>query len=226
MRDDFDVFRDFSLSSRHETWYTVGYSRFCGAQFPLKGWRIMAATTPKDPNMMTSPMFTFVRAHWYVSIKTFVVYLILYFCTASLGLDWTTTACSVITFLVWVYFDYTDIYLKAMRDVNVVKYGYIQYDKLRGLKAGLLAQIPGLFLTIMLLVLSEANEYYSLFSAFYLVLYSPLMQLIGALKDSFVLIWVLPLLVVPITSQLGYFCGYNGLASGAMNRLIYRKKTR
>ncbi len=178
---------------------------------------------PKDPNMMTSPMFSFVRAHWYVSIKVvalyFVLYLVTFTFTSGAGIQ---IFLSVVTMLAWVFFDYSDIYTKAMRDVNIVKYGYIEYDKYRGLKSGLLAQIPGLVLVFLIWLTRSAVTYNDVFRMAYFVLYAPLVYPIAFLEDVSFLALLLPLVVVPITSYFGYVCGYKGLASGTMNRLIYR----
>ena len=96
-----------------------------------------------DPNVMTSTDFSFVRKHWYVGIKVLALYAIFAILTSSFSVPlWVNWTVSIILLILWVYFDYTDIYKLAMRDYNVVKYGYIEYDPKRGLKTGLLAQIP------------------------------------------------------------------------------------
>ena len=96
-----------------------------------------------DPNVMTSTDFSFVRKHWYVGIKVLALYAIYAILTSSFSVPlWLNWTISVILLILWVYFDYTDIYKLAMRDYNVVKYGYLEYNPKRGLKTGLLAQIP------------------------------------------------------------------------------------
>lgn len=174
---------------------------------------------PKDPNMMTSPLFSFVRAHWYVSVKIFLVYIFLFYIVTSFT-DSTAgiTIVSVVTFLAWIFIDYTDIYKKAMRDVNVVKYGDLEYDKFRGLKSGLLAQIPGLIFVILRIVTPDFELWYYL----YTLLYAPAIQLMGILDDVTVLAWLLPLFVVPITAQFAYYCGYEGRGGKIMNKVLYR----
>lgn len=190
----------------------------------------MAATkdqkVPKDPNMMTSTMFSLVRMHWYVSIKVVALYIVLYFITFSFSTGTTIQIVrTVITCLAWVFFDYSDTYSKAMRDVNIVKYGYLEYDKLRGLKSGLLAQIPGLVVVFLIWLTRGTVEYSDAFRMAYFVLYSAPIQIVTVLEDSVsYLALLLPLIVVPITSTIGYYCGYNGMAGGMMNRFVYRNR--
>lgn len=184
------------------------------------------AQQPKDPNMMTSPLLRIVATHWFASIKAFILYLILYLAIFSFTTGTTfINIISALTLVAWIFFDYTDTYRKAMRDVNVVKYGYLKYDKLRGLKSGLLAQIPGLLLVI-LIFLTRGSDASDLFRMFYSMLYMPLVHWIGILEEVTYLALLLPLIVVPISGFAGYYCGYNGLASGTMNQLIYRKRNR
>ncbi len=179
--------------------------------------------SPKDPNMMTSPLFAFVRAHWYVSIKIVALYMVLYLMIFSFLSEISTciAVISIISAVAWLFFDYSDIYQKAMRDVNIVKYGYIQYDRFRGLKSGLLSQIPGLIIVILIYITRSSTDYNDIFKLAYFVLYSPVAQTVGSLSLWF---WLLPLLIVPIVSHVGYICGYKGLAGNTMNKLFYRSR--
>lgn len=184
-----------------------------------------------DPNVMTSTDFSFVRRHWYAAIKVTALYLIYIIITSSfslpLGVEWLV---SCVLLVLWVYFDYTDIYRAAMRDYNLVKYGYIEYNPKRGLKTGLLAQIPGLIFVVLMCVLSLGSGTWSdLCGVLWLVFYSPFVTMIGAIKSVLqVSVWLyapfylIPLLFQPVIGYLAYKNGYNNI--GIFYKLIYRSR--
>ena len=185
-----------------------------------------------DPNVMTSTDFSFVRKHWYVGIKTVALYIIFAVLTHSVHVPyWLYWMLSVVILFLWIYFDYQDIFKAAMRDYNLVKYGYLEYDKYRGLKTGLLAQIPGLICVILMCVLSLGSGIWSdLFRVLWLVFYSPFMVGIGAVQSalSSASIWRLaPLYLIPMLFQpiIGYFAYKNGYHNiGIFYKLIYRSR--
>lgn len=184
-----------------------------------------------DPNVMTSTDFSFMRKHWYVSIKIVALFLIFNYITGSFDFPiWVQWSLSMILLVLWIYFDYTDIYKSAMRDYNLVKYKYIEYDSLRGLKTGLLAQIPGLLCVILMCILSLGSGTWSdLFGVLWMVFYSPFVTLIGAIKTSIsTSIWgyapfyIIPMVVQPIVGCLAYKNGYNNV--GIFYKLIYKSR--
>lgn len=177
-----------------------------------------------DPNVMTSTDFSFVRRHWYVSVKVVAVYLILSLVTYAFDPPlWLYWGFSALCFVAWIYFDYTDIYRMAMRDYNLVKFGYIPYEEKRGLRVGLLAQIPGVLLFILICVTRRGSaENADFFRLLYFILYSPAVNVISALEDTTRLIYLLPLCVIPPVSFLAYKNGYNNI--GIMNKIIYKSR--
>ncbi len=184
-----------------------------------------------DPNVMTSTDFSFVRRFWYASIKATALYLIYAFFSNSfalpIGVEW---AVSILLLIVWIYFNYMDVYKAAMRDYNLVKYHYIEYDKKRGLKTGLLAQIPGICFVLLMCLLSLGSGTWSdLFGVLWLVLYAPFATLIGAIKSALsVSIWgyapfyLIPMVFQPVVGYLAYKNGYNNV--GIFYKLIYRSR--
>ena len=179
-----------------------------------------------DPNVMTSTMFSFVRRHWYVSIKVVALFVVLYLLTLSFGFgNWIYIVISIITALAFVFFDYNDIWGRGMRDFNLVKYEYIKYNKLKGLISGLLAQIPGLILILLILITqnSAASTYSDVFKLAYFVLYSPFITFITGYLGITSLAYFLPLLIIPIVSTIAYYLGYRNI--GIVQRVIYQRKT-
>lgn len=184
-----------------------------------------------DPNVMTSTNFSFVRKHWYAAIKVTALYLIYTILTSSFTLPlWAEWLVAAILMVLWIYFDYTDIYKAAMRDYNLVKYGYIEYDKLRGLKTGLLAQIPGLVCVVLMCLLSLGSGIWSdLFGVLWMVFYSPFMVVIGAVKMGLdTSIWgyapfyLIPMVIQPVVGYLAYYNGYNNI--GIFYKFIYKTR--
>ena len=185
-----------------------------------------------DPNMMTSTDFSFVRKHWYVGVKTVSLYIIFAVLTNSIDVPYALYwILSGLMLVLWVYFDYQDIYKLAMRDYNLVKYGYLEYDQNRGLKTGLLAQIPGLCCVVLMCVLSLGSGIWSdLFRVLWLVFYSPFMVFIGAVQSAMpnASVWqtapffLIPMLFQPVIGYLAYKNGYNNI--GILYKFIYKTR--
>lgn len=184
-----------------------------------------------DPNVMTSTDFSFMRKHWYVSIKITALYLIYIILTSSFTLPlWFEWVISLVLIVLFVYFDYTDIYKAAMRDYNLVKYKYLEYDPKRGLKTGLMAQIPGVVCVLLMCVLSRGSVLWSdFFGVMWMVFYSPFVTLIGAIKMTidtsiwgYAVFYLIPCLLQPIVGYLAYKNGYEN--KGIFYKFIYKSR--
>ncbi len=188
----------------------------------------MASNNYNDSNTMSSTMFSFVRKHWYASIKAVAVYAILYFCTFSLvngtGKEFSVYwIISVLCGIMFVFFSYMDTWRKAVRDNNLVLYKYIEYNKWRGLISGLLADIPGLVVIAFILIAKAAGStsYVDFAKVGYFILYSPFVLLVSAFEESsHGLIYFLPLVITPITGAAGYYFGYRNI--GLVGQFIYK----
>ena len=184
-----------------------------------------------DPNVMTSTDFSFVRKHWYAAIKITALYLIYIILTSSFSLplafEWLI---SLVLLILWIYFDYTDIYRAAMRDFNLVKYNYIEYEEKRGLKTGLLAQIPGLVCVVLMCLLSLGSGTWSdFFSVLWIVFYSPFVSFVGLIKSTiqtnvwgYAIFYLIPMLFQPVIGYLAYKNGYHN--KGIFYKLIYKTR--
>lgn len=184
-----------------------------------------------DPNVMTSTDFSFVRKHWYVSIKITALYLIYIILTSSFTLPlWFEWVISLVLVVLFVYFDYTDIYKAAMRDYNLVKYKYLEYDPKRGLKTGIMAQIPGVLCVLLMCILAKGSVLWSdFFGVMWMVFYSPFVTLIGAIKLTidtsiwgYAIFYLIPCLLQPIVGYLAYKNGYEN--KGIFYKFIYKSR--
>lgn len=184
-----------------------------------------------DPNVMTSTDFSFMRKHWYVSIKITALYLIYIILTSAFTLPlWFEWVISAVLIILWIYFDYTDIYKAAMRDCNLVKYKYIEYEPKRGLKTGLMAQIPGVLCVLLMCVLNRGSVLWSdFFGVMWMVFYSPFVTFVGAMKMAidtsiwgYAIFYLVPVVVQPIVGYLAYKNGYEN--KGIFYKFIYKSR--
>lgn len=184
-----------------------------------------------DPNVMTSTDFSFVRKHWYVSIKITALYLIYIIITSSFTLPlWFEWLISAVLVILFIYFDYTDIFKAAMRDFNLVKYNYLEYDPKRGLKTGILAQIPGVLCVLFMCIMAKGSVMWSdFFGVMWMVFYSPFVALIGAIKMAietsiwgYAVFYLIPCLIQPIVGYLAYKNGYEN--KGIFYKFIYKSR--
>ena len=125
-----------------------------------------------------------------------------------------TTVCMLLLLLCMCY---GDMWTLGDKDNNNVQLGRMAEDKWSGLKAGLLASIPGL-VTFLILIASKFDLVYDKFFVLYRVLHLPfivpLMWMTGdAATASAFSGWLLfpiflLLLIVPAICALGYYLGY------------------
>lgn len=184
-----------------------------------------------DPNVMTSTDFSFMRKHWYVSIKITALYLIYIILTSALSLPlWFEWIISAVLIILFIYFDYTDIYKAAMRDYNLVKYKYLEYDPKRGLKTGIMAQIPGILCVLLMCIMAKGSVTWSdFFGVLWMVFYSPFVTLVGAIKMAintsiwgYAIFYLIPCLLQPIVGYLAYKNGYEN--KGIFYKFIYKSR--
>lgn len=184
-----------------------------------------------DPNVMTSTDFSFMRKHWYVSIKITALYLIYIILTSALSLPlWFEWIISAVLIILFIYFDYTDIFKAAMRDYNLVKYKYLEYDPKRGLKTGIMAQIPGVLCVLLMCVMAKGSVVWSdFFGVLWMVFYSPFVTLVGAIKMAintsiwgYAIFYLIPCLLQPVVGYLAYKNGYEN--KGIFYKFIYKSR--
>lgn len=184
-----------------------------------------------DPNVMTSTDFSFVRKHWYVSVKITALYLIYIIFTSAFQLPlWFEWIISLVLVMLFIYFDYTDIYKAAMRDYNLVKYNYLEYDSRRGLKTGLMAQIPGVLCVLLMCIMAKGSVVWSdFFGVIWMVFYSPFVSLVGLVKMSldtsiwgYAIFYLIPCVLQPVVGYLAYKNGYAN--KGIFYRFIYKSR--
>ena len=136
----------------------------------------------------------------------------------------------VLMLLLLAAFPYSILWAQGDRDKNSVNFGHMSEDKLRGLKVGLMAEIP-YFFTYFLLLLSRLVVFfpnyigiYRLFNLPFLPLFNRIIGGAGVTATAQVswlgMLWLLLLLaVVPAVCHLAYFLGYKQISIS--EKLIY-----
>jgi hypothetical protein len=115
------------------------------------------------------------------------------------------------------------------REYNLVKHGHIQYDKHKGIKAGLYAMAPGFVFALLTVTMAgsynELHDAVGLMAQFlYTCLYTSfywLEYLAGADRISAVALFA-PVLILPILTTAGFHLGYRG--AYLRTYILYSKK--
>ncbi len=177
-----------------------------------------------------SSMFRFTFSIFYVHILNIIIMIVLGMLlinldligiTASDGL--ITTVISIVCMLLYLIMTYLEGWRRGERDYNLVLYGHMEYNKIRGLIAGALSQIPGVLCAIILLFSSESSVAMR-FSRFFYANFNFLFALMDEGAFSYALTKVLyfvPALLAPLVVGISYRLGYARLRLS--DKIIWRK---
>lgn len=186
-----------------------------------------AVTPHGDPNVMVSPISAFFRLHLFAEFGALAVFIIVELICSSMNFGtWFEWVLCVVCTVLWIAFDFYSTLNAGMRDHNLVKYNYIQYDKWKGLKSGLLAQIPGVIVIVLLWITNisagRLNEWMRLF---YFILYAPTSKLTTWMVDYVgEAMWIFPIWICPAVSTLAYYLGYHEIPF--LTKLVYKNRAR
>ena len=127
-------------------------------------------------------------------------------------------------------FIYPKMWDKGNSDYNMVKFQHSNEDTMKGLKIGLVASVPG-FLLFLLVLFTKNTLVKAIPIAFYQIAQSPcfpLLDLIAGDADKFgelsytrLIFFIVPVLLVPLISMLGYYLGYKGFSFS--EKFTYKK---
>jgi|GEM_PF-929245 len=131
---------------------------------------------------------------------------------------------------------YSETWKSGQQDYNLVKFGHMDESKLRGFKAGLVSQVPGLLLaalTIVHLILKNgeiaagvpadiaSGLHWGIQSAYHLF-YCPFVGILWPLEEISPFFCVLPAIVAPIVAHIGYTLGYRRFS--IKDKMVYTQK--
>ncbi len=136
----------------------------------------------------------------------------------------------VLAVLCYLAMIYVGAWSDGDRDRNLVNFKRIKKDMLKGLKFGLLAMIPFMLLTILLIVaMFIGNDTTALvLRSTFRVLNFNILLLVNSFMSPDEVTWKGILLVncfylvIPLTSLVGYILGYKRVS--VITRLVYQKK--
>ncbi len=132
--------------------------------------------------------------------------------------------------MILIAFIYSFLWKEGIKDNNLVRFGHITADKLKGVKIGLVAIIPYAVFVLVLFVLrfiTRTNVSTNLIEFINSHIYSFTSLLLGEkafLDISFIRMVGLLLLglIVPIISGVSYLIGFKDIAIG--EKILYKKK--
>lgn len=156
-----------------------------------------------------------------------------------LGLVMSEGVAMAIGYIAGVFAFVAVLYVEGWRageqDVNMMNYGHIKRDKLRGLKAACLGESVGVLLALLMVahgfvVLSQrANGVpqalqtgiSGMIPVLYHGFYLPFMYVLQKLEDISPLFCILPVIIAPLVYHIAYTLGMKGFSISA--KLIYKK---
>lgn len=156
-----------------------------------------------------------------------------------LGLAMSEGLAMAIGYIVGVGVFVTVLYIEGWRageqDVNLMNYGHIKRDKLRGLKAACLGESIGALLALLMIahgfvVLSQRTSgvpqamqtgISGIIPVLYHGFYLPFMYVLQKLEDISPLFCILPVVIAPAVYHVAYTLGMKGFSISA--KLIYKK---
>ena len=128
---------------------------------------------------------------------------------------------SICMLLLTAAFPYSIVWSKGDRDKNSVNFGHMQEDKLRGLKVGLMAGIPGA-LAYIVLILSKLGVFFPGYIFVYRFMNTPFLPIINALTRGVsttpevswtaILVMLIVVAFVPLVCHFGYVLGYKQIS--------------
>lgn len=157
-----------------------------------------------------------------------------------LGLVMSEGAAMAIGYIAGAFAFVAVLYIEGWRageqDMNMMNYGHIKKDKLRGLKAACIAESVGALLAVLMIahgfvVLGQRaagvapalqTGISSIIPVLYHAFYMPFMYVLQKLEDISPLFCLLPIVIAPAIYHVAYTLGMKGFSIGA--KLVYKKQ--
>jgi hypothetical protein len=158
----------------------------------------------------------FVLKIWTVHIVSLVAYLFVLVLVAQFLEDTTSVILgTVVSTAAYVVFIYLDAWRTGQRDFNLVKYGHIKEDKLKGLKAAVISQLPGLILAVVLAFFKAPDIAGQAYRWIYLFFCS----VVNLIAEKTAAAYFIPLIFAPIIAAVGYQLGYTD--KRLINKIVF-----
>lgn len=179
-------------------------------------------------------MFQFAFRIFFVHIINIIVFLILGMLIVNLdniGVELsdisTSAIITAVCMVLYIVMVYLECWRRGERDYNLVLYKHMEYNKLRGLYAGLISQIPALVGAILIIIPSTSYTIVRLVRYFYMnfnVLFVYADELLESGELSRVVYHILhfvPAILAPVIGLLAYNLGYKRFR--IIDHLVWKK---
>lgn len=141
-----------------------------------------------------------------------------------------TVVTQLFIILLLVAFIYSKMWHEGTKDDNAVRFGHMKEDKLKGLKVGLLANVPYVLIFAWAFIAFALKKAVGLSSAIYVIAnyyFWPLLNAVWGHVNKPTQYWhfavmFLLLFIVPAISHISYTLGYKEISIG--EKLTYKKK--
>jgi len=128
----------------------------------------------------------------------------------------------IVSIILFAAMLYLDAWKRGRSDNNLMNYGHLKTDRLRGLKIAALSQIPGLIFAILSAIFGYTETWTNSLTVIFKAIYSPFVDIIWLLEQP---TYWLRLIVPAIPAAIyftGYFFGYKELM---ISDKLYYKNT-
>lgn len=137
----------------------------------------------------------------------------------------------IICFVLLMSFVYSQLWTLGNKDIGAVKYTDAKEDKLKGLKIGLIANIPSTLIYLAIIfsqLFGNAKPFISIFRLCNYKYFAFVSLIIGKSTDSLsvlqYLLLALLLTIVPLIAFISYNIGYKDIVIS--EKIVYKKKAR
>ncbi len=181
------------------------------------------------------------RTIWPQVVAIWIAHFVFAFATGFIlnffGMFLSEVLAEVVTYIVCIplfaAMVYVDAWRNGQQDYNLIKFGHIPDDKLRGLKAGLVAESVGLLLAILamihlFLIAGEAKAgipeelrtglHWGFLSAYHLF-YFPFVGIVWPLEEISPFFCLVPIVIPVVVYHIGYTLGYKRIS--IRDKLVY-----
>ncbi len=155
-------------------------------------------------------------------VFAFATFFLMYFFTLFLDEYRAQSVAAVLSIILFCIMLYCETWRVASSDRNMMNLGHIKVDTTRGLKAGLIGQIPGLILAILAIIYQYSGFPHYIVLSLYKLYYAPFVDILWFLEQISYFFYLLPLVVAPLVCHMGYILGYRRFS--ILEKLIYKKK--
>ncbi len=155
-------------------------------------------------------------------VFAFSTFFLMYFFSIFLAPSTSQTIASVLSIILFIAMMYSESWRAGQQDRNLMNFGHVDFDKLRGLKASLYSQIPGILFAILAIIHRLTGALPFLVLSIFKLFYAPFVDLVWVMDQVSPLLYIIMPIFTPVIVHVGYSLGFNGTMLS--EKLIYTNK--